>query len=133
MVDASAPASGGGQHRVEPERLGQIAQAQVEADAGPQQAANLRVGLRLAECRLKPQKHDLRYAQSQDACDLAGDELGDERLSALARAQELHHVQFTVIGLHDRGQRTAFAQRRQVVGSDQVSELRHIRKQANGR
>ena len=47
---------------------------------------------------------------------LAGHDLGRERLRALAGAAELDHVQPVVVGLHDRGQRAALAQRGHVAG-----------------
>ena len=42
---------------------------------------------------------------------LADHDLGRQRLRALAGAAELDHVQPVVVGLHDRGQRAALAQR----------------------
>ena len=48
------------------------------------------------------------------ARDLAGDELGDQRLRSLPGAAELEHVHAVVVGLDDRGQRAALAQRRDV-------------------
>ena len=47
---------------------------------------------------------------------LADHDLGRERLRALAGAAELDHVQAVVVGLHDRRQRAALAQRGHVAG-----------------
>ena len=56
---------------------------------------------------------------------LAGDELGDERLRALARAAELQDVQAVVVGLDEPGHRAALAQRRDVAGGGHRPRRRH--------
>ena len=50
--------------------------------------------------------------------ELPGDELGDERLGTLAGAGELEHVHAVVVGLDERRQRPALAERRQVARRD---------------
>ena len=62
------------------------------------------------------------------ARDLAGDELGDQRLRALSRAAELQHVHALVVGFDDRGQRAAFAQRRDVAGGVDGSQADSVRR-----
>ena len=55
---------------------------------------------------------ELRHREARArARELAGDDLGDERLAPLARAAELEHVEAVVVRLDDSRQRPALAKR----------------------
>ena len=59
---------------------------------------------------------DLRDRQAERPAELAGDELRDERLRALAGGMELDDVQTVVVRLEESGQGAALAQRGDVAG-----------------
>ena len=59
-------------------------------------------------------QHDLRHRQAERTADLAGDELGDQRLLAVAGAPELDDVLALVIGLHEGREGTSLPERRDV-------------------
>ena len=75
-------------------------------------------GARLAGADLhEAELHDCDLSGANlEAADLSGDQLGGERERSLARAPELQDVQTQVIGFGDGGQRSTFAQRRDVAG-----------------
>jgi hypothetical protein len=66
------------------------------------------------EVRVEVDQDDLRNVEAERAAELPGDELGDERARALARAAELQDVQAVVVGLDEARHRPALAQGRDV-------------------
>src|SRR6185503_3860461 len=50
-------------------------------------------------------------SSSTSARELAGDDLGEERLATLSRAAKLEDVEAVVVGLDERGQRPALPKR----------------------
>ena len=116
MADASAAFGRRLQQRVVLERVGQEAQPQVQPGAGRQQAADLRVGLVSAEARIEVDEDQFGHTQPQRPADFPGDQLGDERLRALAGAGEFHDVERFVVGLDQRWEGAALAQRGDIAG-----------------
>ena len=88
----------------------------VEAHRPPQQVADLVVRLGAGNLLRQRRQHDLRHRKAQGAPDLPHDELGDQRLLAVAGAAELDDVLAAVVGLHQCRQRAALPQRRDVPG-----------------
>ena len=113
--------------RIEGDRSGQVVERQVQAGAVVDQRVDLGVGLGARQVGIELGEDDLRHRQAERPRDLAGDELGDQRLRALAGAAELQHVQPVVVGLDDRRQRAAFAERRHVAGDANGPERQHRR------
>ena len=70
-------------------------------------------------------------SEAERARELAGDDLGDERLAALAGAAELEDVEAVVARLDERGQRAALAERRDVARGLDPLEL-HARRAYRG-
>ena len=115
---AGSPSGG----RFEGQRAGQEVEPQVETGAPVEQLLDLLIGLGLAERRIELDEDDLRDRQPERPSDLAGDELGDERLRSLAGAAVLHDVQPVVVGLHQAGQRASLAERRDITGRSDRSD-----------
>jgi len=101
--------------RIERDRAGEVVEREVEPLALPQQILNLRIALGHRHPRVEIDEDDLGNRESENARDLPGDELRDERFRALSGAAELQHVRAAVVARDDRGQRSAFAQRRDVL------------------
>lgn len=108
--------------RVEAERAGEEAHAQVGAAAGLEQFLHLLVGLTEPEHRVDVDGHQPRHPETQPAGEFAADHLGDQRLAALTRAGELQDVRAEVVGLDESRQRTALTQRRDVAGREDLSQ-----------
>ena len=106
-------ARGGG---VEAQRAGQEVHAEVRASAGLDELLDLGVGLGAAERGIEVDEDELGDGQAERAGQLPGDDLRHERLDALPRAAELHHVHAVVVGLHDPRQRATLAQWGRVPG-----------------
>ena len=102
--------------RLEGQRARQEVEAQVQARAPIQQLLDLLVRLGPAEGRIELDEDDLGDRQPERPADLAGDELGDQRLRPLAGPAVLHDVQPVVVRLHQSGQRATLAERRDVAG-----------------
>ncbi len=100
--------------RVERERARQEVHAEVEAAACDEQVLDLRVGLRAAEHGVEVGKHELWHEKAECARKLACDHLGDERPPALTCSAELQDIEAVVIGFHERGQRAALAEGRDI-------------------
>src|SRR5262249_60289889 len=64
-----------------------------------------------------------RDGRAERRRELAADALRDERLRALSGAVELQDVEAVVVGLDERGQRAALAQRRDVAGGGDSAEV----------
>ena len=109
-TSAASSASGGSVGHVG-QRAGQEVDAEVDPRAGRDQLLDLRVGLGRAERRVELDQHQLRHRQPEAAGQLAGHDLGRQRLRPLARAAELQDVEAVVVGLDDGRQRAALAQR----------------------
>jgi hypothetical protein len=107
---------------VEGDRAGKVVECEVETDALAQEVLNFGIGLGLRQPLVDDGEDDLRDAQAEEAGQLAGDQLGDQRLHSLARAAELDDVRAVVVALDDRRQRAALAQRRHVFGGGDGAE-----------
>jgi hypothetical protein len=125
MREASS-ASVGSAERVEGEGAGEVVEAEVGAAAGPDQVLDLGIGLGPRQVGVELDEDDLGNRQGQGPCDLAGEELGDQRLGALAGAAELENVQAVVVGLDHGRKRPALAQRRDVAGGGDGSHSARI-------
>ena len=114
QTTSAASSASGGCVRVVGQRAGQEVDAEVDPRAGRDQLLDLGVGLGVAERGVELDQHQLGHRQAQVAGELAGHDLGRQRLRALARAAELEHVEAVVVGLHDARQGASLAQRRHV-------------------
>ncbi len=90
---------------IEGERAREIGEAEILADASPQDVLDLRVGLTLAESRVEVHQCRRRHRQPEHTGYFRGEQLGDQRLHSLPRATKLHHVCPRLVGLDDSGQR----------------------------
>ena len=104
---------------------GQEVERRVDAAAGLQSPGSLGPARR-PRAAVDLDEHDLRDAQAQRARDLADDHLGDQRLRALPGAAELHDVEAVVVGLHQAGDRAAFAQRDDVARGAHGAQSRGV-------
>ena len=95
---------------------GRKSSAEVRARAREQQVLDLGVRLGAADRRVELDEHELGHGQPERAGELAGDDLRDERLRPLPGTAELEDVEAVVVGLDERGQRAALAERRHVAG-----------------
>jgi hypothetical protein len=87
---------------------GQKAHPQIQPDAGLEQILNLLVWLIQPKAALKLDQDKFGNGQPQRAPDLPGNQFGHKRLDALTRTPKFDHIQFAVICLDQRRQRTAF-------------------------
>ena len=78
------------------------------------QLLHLLVRLAAADLRVHLDQGEVGDGDAERLAQLADHDLGDQRLGALPRAGELHHVGAQVVGLHQPGQRPALPQRGQV-------------------
>ena len=99
---------------IEIDRPREVIECEVEAVARLDEFLDFRVRLGPREFAIEFDEHELRHRQAEPACDLAGDQFGDQRLHTLAGAAEFQDVQAVVIAFDGGGQRTAFAQGRDV-------------------
>ena len=76
------------------------------------------LGVRLIapQGRINLHEHQFRYTQAQRATDLPRDQFGNKRQRPLSRAAKFHHIATQIVGLDNRGQRSAFAQRKDIAG-----------------
>ena len=122
MRDASS-ASGCQASGSKRERAGQVVEREVEPalpsrgrrwrGSGPGSRRRARCGRGRRRAQAKTISGTGRPSGARD---LAGDELGDQRARPLPGAAELEDVEAVVVGLDDRRQRAALAQRRDVAG-----------------
>ena len=105
-------------------RAGQEVDGQVEPGAGGDELLHLLVRLAPAELGVDVDQREVGDVDPERAAELADDDLGHQRLRALAGRGELHDVRAEVVGLDEPGQRAALPQRRQVGGGVDVRELR---------
>ena len=97
--------------------------AEVQALARHEQILDLGIRLGATECRVELDEREPRDEQPERARELAGDDLGEERLAALSRAAKLEDVEAVVVGLDERGQRPALPKRGDVAGGGDALEL----------
>ena len=85
------------------------------------------IGLGAGEVGVEFGEHQLGDRQAERAGDLAGHQLGDQRLGTVTGAPELHDIRAVVVGFDDRRERAAFAQRRDVACDPNRAQCRHQR------
>ena len=101
---------------VVPEGAWEEVDGQVQAGAAEEEFLDLEVGLGLADRWVEPHQLELRHPQAERAEQLTDDDLGDQRLRALAGAVELEHVGAEIVALDNGRERAALAQRQDVAG-----------------
>ena len=89
-----------------------------------EQVLDLPVRLGPGERGVELDQHQVRDRQPEAPADLAGQQLRDERLPAVARAEQLDDVQPVVVRLDQRGHGSALAQGRHVARRDHGPEHR---------
>ena len=77
------------------------------------------------QVRIELDQDDLGHRQIHRACELAREQLGDQRLRPLAGAAKLEHVHAVVICLDDRGHRAALAERGDVARDGDSTQSAH--------
>jgi hypothetical protein len=102
--------------RVEHHGAGQEVHAQVDAHAGVQQGADFGVGLVASQRGIDFDEHQLGHIESEGASDTTGDDFRGEGQRTLSRAGEFQDVETEVVGLHQRGEGSAFAERSDIAG-----------------
>ena len=113
----------GARRRAERKRGREEVDAEVRARARHEEVLDLGVRLRPSEHRVELDEREPRHEEPEGPRELAGDDLRDERFSALSCAAELEDVEAVVARLDERGQGAAFAERRDVAGGGDVLEL----------
>ena len=76
-------------------------------------------------CFVQIGENDLWNRQFEGTRDFARDQLGRQREQAVARRLELEHVQAVVVGLDERRERSAFAERGHVARDPHGSKRAH--------
>lgn len=92
----------------------QVVEAQVQARAAVEGVEDLRVRLGRGERTVELDEDDLGHREAHCPRDLARQELGDQRLLALAGAAQLHDVEAEIVAFDERGDRAAFFERHHV-------------------
>ena len=115
----------------EGQRAGQEVHAEVGAHAGQRELLDLDVRLGLGQVGVELSHDQLGDEEAQCAGEFAGHDLGDQCRRSLPGPGELHHVETVVVGLDQRGQRAALAQRGDVAGGGDLAQ-RHGRQRYPG-